>query len=82
LLPNRSPETQLHALRKELSIFSSSSRHCLSPSIHSRPAELFLDAKQLVVFGNSIGPRQGSGFYQAAVRRNGDVCNRRIFGFA
>src|SRR6478735_5387023 len=44
--------------------------------------ELLLDAQQLVVLGDPLGPRRGAGLDLAAVGRDGEVGDRGVLGLA
>src|SRR5205085_3891685 len=45
-------------------------------------AQVFFDAQQLVVFGDSVGARQRSGLDLSCVGSHGDVGDETVFGFA
>src|SRR5260221_14726164 len=45
-------------------------------------AEFFFDAKKLIVFGDAIGARSGTGFDLARSGGNGEIGDERVFGFA
>src|SRR5262245_24619410 len=51
-------------------------------AVNSSRAELFFDAKQLVVLGDPFGPRHRSGLDVPGARRHGEVRDEGIFRFA
>src|SRR5690348_5561864 len=46
------------------------------------PAQLLFYAQQLVVFRDPVGARSGAGFDLTRVRRNGEIGDKRVFGFS
>ena len=53
-----------------------------TPREPRRVAELLLDAQQLVVLGDAIGPRGRAGLQLAGVHRDGEVGDGRVLGLA
>jgi len=51
-------------------------------AVLSRGAKTIFDAEQLVVLRNAVRTGRSAGFDLASVRRNCDVGNRAVFGFA
>src|SRR5579862_9079404 len=47
-----------------------------------RPAELFFNSQQLVVFCDAVGARGGAGFNLPRSRRDGEIGNKSIFTLA
>jgi hypothetical protein len=52
----------------------------LEAEVPSFETELFLDADELVVLGDTVGARGGTGLDLAAVGCDGDVSDGRVFG--
>ena len=51
-------------------------------AVNSVGAKLFLNADELVVFGDAVGAAERAGLDLAGIRCHGDIGDRRIFGFA
>src|SRR5688572_8074993 len=51
-------------------------------AVHGPFSELFLDAEELIVFGHAVAAGGGARLDLAAVRRHGDVGDRRILRLA
>src|SRR5262245_1666275 len=52
------------------------------PGVLRGAAERLLDAQELVVLGDPIGPARGAGLDLSRARRDGEVGDRRILGLA
>jgi len=63
-------------------LFSTAFRQRSRSRINRIFAEQLFDAKQLIVFRQTIRAAQRTSFNLSAVRRDRDVRNRRIFRFA
>src|SRR5690349_4228907 len=87
-LERRSPDRQVSKCNRSVPVRSSAFRHLLAllqraqAGINRVLAELLFDAQQLIVFRQPVGTAQGTGFNLSAVRRDGNVRNRRVFRFA